>query len=136
MGLLRYEAVSNSPWKLDQQGQLSELDRKIEDIAEKIKFIHFQGPVNLLVPIFEPYRENNVDKFLRELANPSLYEPYQRWQYTRRVVNPLWTKGSGFEGHFVGLPEEDINSILQDFERKIWWNVLKAPWGSWKKNKN
>lgn len=48
--------------------------------------------------------------------------PYHRWQFTRRMVNPLWTKGSGFEGYFVGLPENDILSMLNQFERQIWRN--------------
>jgi hypothetical protein len=34
----------------------------------------------------------------------------------RRAINPLWTKGSGFEGHLIGLPPEEIKEILSQQE--------------------
>lgn len=103
---------------------LKELNLSPEAIG-KIDFIDFSrelgAPFNLNVFLdsYEIYGDGKTS-LIENLINPSIMEPYYRWQFTRRVVNPLWAKGSGFEGHLIGLSQEEIFRILSDEEKKLW----------------
>lgn len=100
---------------------LSELTPTIiEEIAPNLRWISIRGPFSLITPVIKPFPYNGAADFLRKLANPNLYEPYQRWQFTRRLVNPLWNKGSGFEGHFIGLEREEMLAVLKKYDDAIW----------------
>jgi len=89
-----------------------------------IIFSREQGaPFNLCVAldpdIFNPDHNDGLEKrksLFGELLDPSKLVPFYRWQLCRRVINPLWTKGSGFEGHLIGLSPEEIKDILRKQE--------------------
>jgi hypothetical protein len=81
------------------------------------------APFNLRVlldpDVFNPNFSNGLEKRTRlfgDLLDPSKLLPFYRWQLCRRVINPLWTKGSGFEGHLIGLPPKEIKEILSQQE--------------------
>jgi len=81
------------------------------------------APFNLSVLLdpycFNPDYSNGLEirtRLFNDLLDPSKLAPFYRWQLCRRVINPLWTKGSGFEGHLIGLPPEVIKGILSEQE--------------------
>lgn len=88
------------------------------DKIDWVVFSREQGaPFNLRVCL-DPYifTQKSKEQLIADFLNPSKMVPYYRWQFCRRVVNPLWIKGSGFEGHLVGLDEQEILKILQEQE--------------------
>jgi len=84
------------------------------------------APFNLILSldpdIFNPDHNDGLEKrksLFGELLDPSKLVPFYRWQLCRRAINPLWTKGSGFEGHMVGLPPHEMVNILKQEEKRL-----------------
>jgi len=88
------------------------------------------APFNLRVlldpDVFNPNYNDGLEKrtgLFGDLLDPSKLAPFYRWQLCRRVINPLWTKGSGFEGHLIGLPPKEIKEILSQQEEFLKRNI-------------
>jgi hypothetical protein len=82
------------------------------------------APFNLSVlldpDVFNPDCNDGLEKrtgLFGDLLDPSKLVPFYRWQLCRRVINPLYDKGSGFEGHLIGLPLEEIKKTLSEQEK-------------------
>lgn len=103
---------------------LSQLGREpLNNNVDLIVFSReFGAPFNLTVSLDPYYLPPNSEQRLslfNDLLDPQKLEPYYRWQLTRRVINPFWLKGSGFEGHLLGLPEQEILEILSEVDKDI-----------------
>jgi hypothetical protein len=85
---------------------------------ETITGFQFFGPIKLNLSVHNTPPEA-IASLLAKLSKPHFLDPYNRWEWTRKVINPLWLVGSGFEGHLIGLPQKVVLERLEEYERSI-----------------
>ncbi len=91
---------------------------------DEVNFIEFSkdagAPFNLNMFIPPDLNKNTLfENLLKDWHNESSLLPFARWETCRKRMNPLWSIGSGFEGHLVGLPPEEMLKILEEEENFI-----------------
>jgi|GEM_PF-5918757 len=105
----------------------NEVSSLTEEQLREINWVVFSrekgAPFNLRVlldpDVFNPDCNDGLEKrtgLFGDLLDPSKLVPFYRWQLCRRVINPLYDKSSGFEGHLIGLPLEEIKKTLSEQE--------------------
>ena len=101
--------IKPSPW-----GEPKITPEQIRKINWVVFSIENGAPFNLQVFLL-PY-----PPLIRDLLN-SPFEPVRRWEFSREGKNnPLFRlKGSGFEGHMVGLPPHEMVNILKQEEKRL-----------------
>jgi len=87
---------------------------------EKIRGFQFLEPVRLNISMYS-ISSKEAAFLLKNLFDPHFLDPYNRWQRTRKVLNPRYVKNlkSGFEGHLVGLSKKEILERLKKYEETI-----------------
>jgi len=107
---LTKEQPTKEPFK-----SLERLINKLKLEPESIKGFQFIEPVNLAISIYDTSNKK-MASLLGSLSDPHFLDPYNRWQLARKVINPLYLVGSGFEGHLVGLTQKEILIKLVEYE--------------------
>ncbi len=78
-----------------------------------MEHIHSEVPFGVTLHLWLDWRQEPLDHFASESHR---YEQrYLAWETVRKVRNPFFVNGSGFEGYFVGRyqqPEDTLDAIL------------------------